>query len=931
MSRILTVSDIHIHDYPQRNPSEKFRLYQSRRVAENIITVGKQYGCEYIVFAGDILEKCIIRPYIQSEVKLFLDTIMSNFREGWIIWGNHDLDSKSLNQLASDTCLSVMLPNNLHYADGLQMQLENTTIAFSNWKPEFDLSWIKGKVDVLFTHATISYQPGDPYQSQYLDESKFDLAICGDIHRRAKAGKYVSIGIPQKCKIGDSDEASGVVYDTTMKAWEWVNLNPFNNLIKLQYTENPEFEGYDQDSNTWFIYKGNASISEAGVRNIVVPEWEKIEKLTHDIIFENGLANVHSEVLRNCKNLESLEVDFNFTLIRFHCKNWRSIEEATLYFDEGDKILIRGANGAGKSSLLSAIKFAFVEQRSIKEFIQFGSKECLTEVEFIYQGKRCLIQRGSKKYGLFVDDTPISYGSKREFEEDMHIRFPFIDYMEIFFFDEDHLKLIGDISPERKSEIVSKFFKLDKIDYFNTVATDMLSQRTKGISGFKDEMNICQRMIAELDQQLSLVSLPGEDINTLRLEYNKALELQKKYMEYMKYIESYSGLDSKLHLYTTTLAKTVGELEQYPQTGILNQEIGLIDQELTELRSQESNLRVTKEKKRTIELELQRINREGSEVYTKLTMMKESSICPTCKQVVSREELSGEIAVYEERFRELLKNKEQGDKALAEIERIISTYPEISPRIRELEAEKTRLTSQILAAEKAKETKEECQRNIDRIKKEMGIMTIPEKVELPDGFTDSLNQLSQNILIWENWETCRANRDNYLKRYQENEAQISGIQCEIQLLEAYISLTSTTGKIYEEIMTRLSKDFSDNLVKYEVNTYDFRKKKHLDLASYYNKSGNWVSYAAASSGQKTVLDVNFLSKVVTRMGLLVMDEFLKSLDPENHDLCVEMIDKMNVGCVMLSSHMETIGKFNNKSMHLSLNDSGSTMINLMLE
>ena len=62
-----------------------------------------------------------------------------------------------------------------------------------------------------------------------------------------------------------------------------------------------------------------------------------------------------------------------------------------------------------------------------------------------------------------------------------------------------------------------------------------------------------------------------------------------------------------------------------------------------------------------------------------------------------------------------------------------------------------------------------------------------------------------------------------------------------------------------------------------------------------------------------------------------MDEFLKSLDPENHDLCVEMIDKMNVGCVMLSSHMETIGKFNNKSMNLSLNDSGSTMINLMLE
>jgi ABC-type multidrug transport system ATPase subunit len=67
------------------------------------------------------------------------------------------------------------------------------------------------------------------------------------------------------------------------------------------------------------------------------------------------------------------------------------------------------------------------------------------------------------------------------------------------------------------------------------------------------------------------------------------------------------------------------------------------------------------------------------------------------------------------------------------------------------------------------------------------------------------------------------------------------------------------------------------------------------------------------------------------MGLLIMDEFLKSLDPENHDLCIDMIDNMNVGCIMLSSHMETIGKFNNKSMNLALNDSGSTVINLTLE
>ena len=86
MSRILAIADVHIHDYPQRNPSEKFRLYQTRQVAQNIIEVGQREGAEILVIAGDILEKSIIRPYVQAEVKMFLDTVVSAFKVGYIIW-----------------------------------------------------------------------------------------------------------------------------------------------------------------------------------------------------------------------------------------------------------------------------------------------------------------------------------------------------------------------------------------------------------------------------------------------------------------------------------------------------------------------------------------------------------------------------------------------------------------------------------------------------------------------------------------------------------------------------------------------------------------------------------------------------------------------------------------------------------------------------
>ena len=176
------VSDIHIHAHPNRNPeNNNYRLYQgSRVVSKNIVDVFKQNGCEAVIFAGDIVEKAIIRPFVQAEVKYFLDYVMSNFRGGWIIWGNHDLDSKSADQSETDSVLGVILPPNLIYAHQQIVNINGTTLAFSNWQPEFDLSWIQNPVDFLITHARINYSGASNFQPQTLDESKFNKAICGD-------------------------------------------------------------------------------------------------------------------------------------------------------------------------------------------------------------------------------------------------------------------------------------------------------------------------------------------------------------------------------------------------------------------------------------------------------------------------------------------------------------------------------------------------------------------------------------------------------------------------------------------------------------------------------------------------------------------------------------------------------------------------------
>ena len=935
MAKILSIADIHIHDYPQRNPNEKFRLYQTRQVAQNIIETAKNEGAEILVIAGDVLEKSIIRPYVQAEVKLFLDTLMSFFSVGYIIWGNHDQDNKGSDQVFTDSCLSVMLPPNLYYSDQKEIIIDNSRIAFSNWRPgeKIDLDWIQGCVDVLFTHATISYSGSDLFKSQTLDESKFNLAICGDIHKPGQVGKYVSIGIPQRCKMSDGEDLTGVIYDCTTKEWKWVNLDPHGATMRFQYTPAREEEGWHNDIGTWKIYKPeNLGIKDNAVKDIKVPAWQEVENLITGIILSNGLGEVHGEVLKNIKDISSKEVDFDFTLTRFYCKNWRSIDEVELFFDQGDKILITGKNGAGKSSLLSALRYAFEENRFIKDFIQLGTKDCLTEVDFLYQGSHYRIQRGSKSYGFWINGEPQKYNNKRLFEEDMHQRFPFIDYMDVYFFDSDHHKLIGDITPERKSEIISKFFKLDKIDAYNEEAEILLDIFNKNSWKWKEEINKSTEVLGFIEGKLNLIQLPGTSKAELESLKQEGLELQKKerlWNDWCIFSNSTSirieGVKDNIKTLEDDISKS--ETEQKINETIKSLE-DIRDNYSTELGALGSiGLRFDSTKR-----ELDLVNQEGSKLYVEWENLGKTKVCPCCGQEIKNtESIEKHKAELETKLTGL---KEKQGQLMSILESLNTERLEEDKKRSELKQNIEKINSEISVCMTKRNILQKKIKDLQgskdlllNLENQLSSYIIPEEIKLPDNFMEQMGNIEAGIMTWNTFESLLRDKAQAEQSIQKCQEELNKISTITEDLQRYIKLTGPTGKIYEEIMNRLAEQFSDNQVKYEVITYNFRKKDHLDLASSYkNSTGNWIAYQACSSGQKTVLDVNFLSKIVTKLGILIMDEFLKHLDPSNHEACIELIESMNIGCIMLSSHMETIAAFNNKSCKLELNDSGVTKI-----
>ena len=926
-NRILIISDIHIHDYPQRNPSEKFRLYQARTVAQNIIEAGKREGAEEIIIAGDIVEKAVIRPYVQAEVKYFLDTLMEHFKRGFLILGNHDVDNKTSDQEFTDSVLGVMLPPNLFYAHKRIVQLGKSSIAFCNWMPEFDLSWIPGKVDCLITHATIAYTKDDKYNSQILDESKFDIAFCGDIHKPDQTGKYVSIGIPQRCKLGDSDKCTGIIFDCDLKKWKWTDLNPQDNLLKFRITHERDEEGFDQATNTWSVYRpDNLTMDASGnITGIQVPEWSKVDELIQKIIDQNDLSEIHGEILNNVHDLDANEVDFNFTLTRLYCKNWRSIEELELFFGHGDKILVKGDNGAGKSSILTAIKYAFIENPHYKDFIRFGTSECYTEVDFIYQGNNYRIRRGKNSrgaiYGFWINGEQQKYNNSKLFSADMKIRFPFTDYMDIMFLENRKEHLLDRIKDDRKSDIISKFFKLDKIDTFHETASRLYESTANSLKTWDNELDKNQRLVKYLGDRLKSIQKPALEPQILEKKKAEGLELQNKWMVYNNYMTKTANLQGIYRSTLQSLKEYEEKIKKFRDSKIVQAEKDAYQEKYNTFSK--------------LYQDLLGIKTTGKRLYQEKIDLDKKKVCPSCGQPIKnnkhfeahKNELEGKIKNLVDQQNLIYKTFSDsgiGKDALTDQGSfngmvLNSLNQEIVSRMSELN-EQVRI----------RQDYERGKKNLESVKNQIrSLGTIPEKVILPENFMKIMSSIETDLATWRDYLKCTEELEAGEREIKKCQDEIGTIKKEMSGLRDYILLTGSTGEIYKEILTRLAETFTDNFVKYEVREFEFMKKKHLDLELYYLKSnlGFPVPYQSASSGEKSFMDINFLSKIVAGgLGLAILDEYLSDMSQTNTDNTLESICQMNLGCFIFVSHSETLPAFNNKLLGIGRNQAGITII-----
>lgn len=924
-NNVLLFSDCHNNDYANYNRSKESRLNQTRILTDLLIQAGIDYNCDRFILAGDLTEIPVMKNNVLTETTVMLRRLCEFYKlDNYYILGQHDLSVKDQAQDLRYSGIPSIAPPNLIYADMKQFELCGRNVAMMNWKPNQDLSWINGKVDLFVGHVTLA-PPNANYKGQSIDKSKFKLSITGDIHRHFSIGKMVSIGSCIQNKLGDQCESTAIVWNPNDNSWKCINLDPNNRLLKLRYTSNRELEGFDPNENFYNVYRPINFNKNNGSDVINVPKWSEISMLVDDIIHCNGLDQVHSEVLRNCRFED--DVDFNFTPIKLRLKNFRSISELEVFFDDMDKISISGNNGAGKSSLILGLYNALRENRSLKDFIKFGETECECEIEFIYQGVNNKILRGTKDYGCWVNGEKLPYNNKREFEDDMLRRYQFLNYIDIYFFNADRSTILGSMNPERKSELISKIFRINKVDSYNATANAMMNEINRYLESRIDELNRSNELVMYLGSQLSAIVLPNESKESLSARYSDMLAKQKEYTEYINFKSTIDKMEGTMESYDAQIAELNNRLKSMDTSKLesadrINDQFQSVIRELSQIDGYVRELN-------QLNASIDKINKDGSNLYDQLLKVQ-SGKCPTCGSSVVLKDL--EVSLQNQ-IGSLVESRKSMVDRVNELNSMIN-----DEYLNNLKAEKSRLESEMNQIYATKSAYENNKIMIDGLNKKRldlskSMSSIKEDrtfsiTSLPDDFYSRLNDVASCIKVWDDYYNLTNQYSEAKMRYDNIESSINESKNSLSILNKYIKLTSSTGDIYKEIMTRISSEFSDNIIRYEVNKYKFRNKDHLDLDVQYNVAGRWVSYQSLSSGQKTMADINFLSRILVECGLLVFDETLKHLSQSSMGYCLDIMSRMNVHVMLLTTHMYGTESFANKNINLELDSDGSTRIEM---
>lgn len=141
---------------------------------------------------------------------------------------------------------------------------------------------------------------------------------------------------------------------------------------------------------------------------------------------------------------------------------------------------------------------------------------------------------------------------------------------------------------------------------------------------------------------------------------------------------------------------------------------------------------------------------------------------------------------------------------------------------------------------------------------------------------------------------------------------LNDLEAEIELYSKYSQLMSPKGEIILSVLHTVSEQLSDERIQVVAHKTLASGETRPDFNLALKVDDHWIPYDCLSGGQKVLCDIFIIRHLINMsggIGLLIFDESLKELDPDNLEYAVEYLKQIETNDMFIISHVDNFPYF----------------------
>ncbi len=860
MTKCIVISDIHINDWASEVPGARLNNYI--KLSEIIRDKAKEINAPWVFMAGDIIDKPVLPPHIVSVLKKFLANILQANCQIGIILGQHDQNTREIEDL-KDTYLGVFMNKNIHYLHRKSLLIDGNKLYFENFTRSMEVDPIEDS-DVYISHVTMGRQK--------VNNKKFKLGLFGDIHDIMDIGNMHSI-CPPICNHAH-EYPYGVI-----------------GILTLNNGSEPEFSRWIYDPTFKIFPKLEKKINEIKNDDKLTDE-EKIivsmlsnehdfYKDIEDTVKSLGLEDIHHEIdITNAPEAISLD----FKIKKIYARDFKSIKDMCFESDDLGKIVfVSGKNGSGKTSIMEAVYVALVGERRLVDRYQSlrEGADIMVGIVLEYKGTTYEICRGNGWTKFMINGEEVQKGNKAKLEDYINQCLPFLSLVPFFyiktyehFFDKDRLTL------------VKKCFNLEIFDYFyekgfmlskivQKQLSDLMTRTTQLKGNYQQEQLALENIKRDLKEyeevDISREGKISEELNELRSTLVKRASLKMQSQTLRDRIEE--------------LKKILAEVPKGSKEEIQNK-----INEYSEMDKLSSEIKFCKQT-----------------IISKENLLKgvKTVVCPNCSTEFQYEGQAKDT---------LLADIENSKKELQEKQNKFSIYfNNLSGETKSsLQSKLNKLEKRELYELQVKSYEAELESVYAQMRDyDLDLSQMTQEKDLQE----ELVRIGKKKLLIDNMTRSKGNLDLILSDARELKVQRDEKAAKADKVLKYIQLfdMKNLDSLPYRILQKISKFLSNDEIEFKTCTELANGNLKLDISCKMKVGNTFIDYDRCSHGQKTYLDFYILSRfleLLGTVGFLGIDEGLSALNVESYDKVCDIIKELKANMIFITSHQAGFAAYN---------------------